>query len=166
MLVSLIPIASLQFDKVNYYTVRLGDKAVSEFREFLTRMNNERDAVELAEINRYIQKIGIEYGAQPVHFKTEGPAERLPPPYHQFIASEEAHDYGLRLYCVRLCPSIVILLSGGRKTAQKVKDCRNCYPHFDRARRVARCLTKAIWEGDMGIEGKTLWVAEDAELEI
>lgn len=121
---------------------------------------------ELAEINRYIQKIGEEYGAHKEHFKTEDAAERLPPPYHQFIESRGPDDYGLRLYCIRLTPSVVILLNGDRKTALKVKDCKNCYPHFDRARKISRKINEAIVEGFIEIneDDKEIIVEEDFEI--
>ena len=169
MVVEITPIASLYYEKVHYYTVRFGNRAVSEFRNFIARMSgNARDAYELAEINRYIQLIGKEYGAYPQHFKNEDAAERLPPPYHQFIEADSSFDYGLRLYCIRLSPSVVILLNGDRKTALKAKDCKNCYPHFDRARRIARNITQAIQEGNMEIDeyNKEILLDNDFELEI
>jgi hypothetical protein len=127
-----------------------------------------KDAMELAELNRYIQLIGEKYGAQPQHFKNEDAAERLPPPYHQFIESDSPNDYGLRLYCIRISPSIVILLNGNRKTALKVKDCKNCYPHFDKSRRLARKITQAIQDGVIEIDeyNKEILLETDFELEI
>lgn len=159
----------MQFEKVHYYTVRLEGRAVNEFSDFYKRMNeNEKDKVELAEINRYIEKIGEEYGAKPQHFKSEDAAERLPPPYHQFIDSDSPDDYGLRLYCIRLSHSVVILLNGDRKTALKVKDCKNCYPHFEKARRIARKINEAIVEGfaEIDEENKEFVIDEEFELSI
>ena len=138
-------------EKVRYYTVRLEDKAISEFRDFQQRMRMH-SKMELDEINMYIRFIGEKYGAQKGHFKTEDAAERLPPPYHEFIETEDVNDFGLRLYCIRLSPGVVILLNGDRKTALKVKDCKNCYKHFDLSRRIAKRIDKAIVEGDLKID--------------
>src|SRR5688500_17022902 len=91
---------------------------------------NVKDKRQLSEINRFIQQIGEEYGAEDQFFKRERYAERLPPPNYRFIDSDGETDFGLRLYCLKLSESVVILLNGDRKTAQKIQDCPNCYPHF------------------------------------
>ena len=169
MIFDIVPISTLQFEKVHYYTVRFENRAANEFRDFQTRMSNaKKDQIELGEINRYIEKIGKVYGASKAHFKDEDAAERLPPPYHQFIETDEANDFGLRLYCIRLSPSVVILLNGGRKTALKVRDCKNCYPHFDKARRISKKINEAILDGTIEIDegGKEIVIDEDLELSI
>jgi hypothetical protein len=173
LIVRLAPLQNLRFSRVQYYTVYFGEAKVSEFIDFQRRMNTEANRLELGEINRYIERIGKEYGAQPQHFRSEDAAEALPPPYHQFIESdrsEEHHgpDFGIRLYCIRLTPSIVILLNGNRKTALKVNDCSNCYPHFDRARKLARRITQAIQDGfiELDEESKEILIEDDFDLEI
>lgn len=167
MIVKLVTIPSLQFEKVHYYSVRLENRNVSEYRDFQLKMsgNDEKDRIELAEINRYIERIGEEYSATTRHFKVEDAAERLPPPYHRFIEGDFG-DYGLRLYCIRLTPYIVILLNGDRKTALKVQDCAKCYSHFDKARKLAKQMTEAIEQGYISIdeENKEI-VFEDDEFE-
>ncbi len=127
------------------------------------KMGNQ---VELAEINRYIQLIGQKYGAHENHFKNEDAAERLPAPYHHFIESDNPDDYGLRLYCIRLSHSIVILLNGDRKTKLKVAECENCKPHFTKAVALAKKITAAILNGDIEIndDEKKIDICEDFEL--
>ena len=169
MLVEIVPIASLQFEKVHYYTVRFENRELSEYRDFNIRMQQDvKNAIELAEINRYIENIGEEYGALKEHFKDEDAAERLPPPYHQFIESDDPNDFGLRLYCIRLSPTVVILLNGDRKKALKVQDCDKCFPHFDRARKIAKKINEAIVEGfiEVDSENKKINTEEDFELTI
>lgn len=169
MIVDIIEIPSLAFEKVRYYSVLLENRPMNEFRDFQTRMALQPgNRAELAEINRYIEEIGEKTGAFPGQFKNEDAAERLPPPYHQYLPSGDVNDYGLRLYCIRLSPSIVILLNGDRKTALKVKDCENCFPHFDRARKLAVKITKAIEDGFMELdeENKELIIDEDFELTV
>ncbi len=169
MIVHLVPIAFLRFKKVTYYSVRLNNKAISEFRDFQQQLAaNKANEIELAEINRYIENIGERTGAYPQHFKTEDAAERLPPPYHQFIEAEDFGDYGIRLYCIRLSPAVVILLNGNRKTALKVQDCTYCYPHFKLAVKLSKKITAAIQNGDMAIddEMRELIIYDDFELTI
>ncbi len=167
MVVHIIPISTLALEKVRYYTVRFENRQISEFRDFQQR-TVEHSPVELAEINRYIQLIGERYGAVKEHFKAEEAAERLPPPYHQFIEIEGIGDFGLRLYCIRLTPGIVILLNGDRKTALKVQDCKYCYPHFDVARRIAKLIDKAMLDGYIELDdyNKEIRIEEDFELDL
>ncbi len=125
---------------------------------------NTNDRLELAEINRFIKKIGEKLGALSQFFKSEDAAEALPP--YSFFESDQFDDYGLRLYCIRLSPCIVILLNGNRKTALKVKDCENCFPHFDFARKLAKKITQAIIDGQIELdeENKELLIEDDFEL--
>lgn len=158
----------MQFARVHYYTIRV-EKRQPEFSDFVRRMAvDERDADELAEINRYIEQIGEHFGAYPVHFRKEDDAEGLPPPYHDFIGTDMPNDYGLRLYCIRLTPSIVILLNGDRKSARKVQQCGNCYKHFNLARRLSRQITSALVDGFITINevNRIIEQDEDFELEI
>ncbi len=156
----------MRFSRVQYYTVRKirNEKPlITEFSDFLKRMGTtEQDQTELSEINKYIELIGERYGASPEHFKVEDAAERLPPPYHAFISSDIPDDFGMRLYCIRLSPTIVILLNGDRKTSLKVQDCKKCYRHFDFARRLSRRIDQAIQDGDIELDIENMEIlAED-----
>lgn len=169
MIFDIVPIPNLRFKKVQYYTVRFKGKELYEFRDFHIRMGAvESNRLELGEIYQYIQNIGEKFGALPHHFRAEDAAEALPPSYHQFIETDDANDFGIRLYCIRLSRSVVILLNGDRKTTQKVKDCKNCFPHFDRARRIAKKLNQLILDGLLKIDEatKTIDFEDDEELSI
>ena len=128
----------------------------------------QQDRFELAEVNRYIEKIGTVYGARPSQFRDEDAAEGLPPPYHQFLETDSPDDDGLRLYCIRLSVSVVILLNGDRKTALKVKDCPKCFPHFDKARKLAKKINQAIIDKAIEIdeENRDILIEDDFELSI
>lgn len=150
---------------MHYYSVRYEGRQNSEFKDFQLRMALG-NVVELAEINRYIEMIGQKYGAYEQHFKGEDAAERLPPPYHRFIESDNYDDFGLRLYCIRLSPSVVILLNGDHKTKRKALECKNCKPHFTKAVALAKKINQAILDGYIEIneEEKELWIEDDFEL--
>ena len=150
---------------MHFYSVCFEDRKNSEFKDFQLRMA-QNNAVELAEINRYIELIGQKYGALEHHFKGEDAAERLPPPYHHFIETDDYDNYGLRLYCIRLSPSVVILLNGDRKTTRKVLECNNCKPHFTKAVALAKKINQSIIEGFIEIneEEKEIEVEDGFEL--
>jgi hypothetical protein len=168
LLVQITPIKNLSYERVTYYTVWVGERPLSEFRDFQERMAQKaEDLIELNEIRRFIKKIGEEYGAQQRYFKPEGAADRLPPPFH-VIKTDGPNDYGVRLYCIRLSEGIVILLNGNRKTALKAKNCDNCRPHFQLANRIAQKITEAIQEGyiELNHEENVIEMDEDFDLHI
>ncbi len=163
MIVQIVKIPNLSFEKVQFYSLKREEMPYSEYRDFLIRMQQKAQIIDdLQLLNNYINLIGREYGADFKHFKAEGNAERLPPPYH-FVEG----DYGVRLYCIRVATNIVILLNGDHKTAQKVQDCPNCFPHFSFANRAANAFWKAIEGGLLEIEDREIiYSNDDFELEI
>ncbi len=168
MIAQLIPIANLRLKKVAYYTVRLEGNPISEFKDFQNRMSIDiKNNSELNEIARYIQQIGDNWGAHEKHFKHERAAERLPPPYY-FIETEDSSDYGLRLYCIRLCNEIVILLNGDRKIDRNPEKCPNCAKHFKLANTLAKKITEAITDKNLflNLDTKEIEIEEDFEIEI
>jgi hypothetical protein len=165
--VEILYLEQLQFSKVSYYTVQVKGRYLSEFRDFQTRMQqNEKDKKQLAEINRFIEKIGKHYGAEDRFFKREGNAERLPPATYRFIESDGETDFGLRLYCVKVSEEVVILLNGDRKTTQSIKDCPNCKPHFDFANKISDAIYEARTKEQIEIDGFEILMDEDFTLNI
>lgn len=157
-----IQLEHLQFSKVWFYTIQVEGKSVSEFQDFQKRMQlDKKDKKQVAEINRYIEQIGKYYGAQDRYFKREGHAERLPPPTHRFIDSDGETDFGLRLYCIRISDEIVILLNGDRKTTQKLRDCKNCKPHFDFANRISDLIFDAKQRDLLEFDGFDILVDDE-----
>jgi hypothetical protein len=150
---------------VYFYTVQIGDRPMSEFDDFQQRMSTLENRKELAEINKYIANIGDIYGAITNHFRKEDDAEALPPTYHYF-ETEGVNDYGIRLYCIRLTPSIVILLNGDRKTALKVKDCKKCKKHFEIAVTISKKITQAKLDDFIDFDDKDILMNDDFELTI
>ena len=110
--------------------------------------------------------IGKVYGAQDQYFKREGMAERLPPPTFRFLDSDGESDFGLRLYVNRLSEELVILLNGDRKTAQSVRDCPNCKPHYEFANKISDAIYYAIKDEKIEINGKDILTDEGFFLEI
>lgn len=157
----------MQFSRVSYITVKIHGKALNEYEDFYTRMSiDQKDLRQHNEIKRYIERIGKIYGAQDQFFKREGMAERLPPPTHRFIDSDGETDFGLRLYCVRLNDELVVLLNGDRKTAQRVRDCLRCKPHYDLANKVSDAIYYAKRNGLIEIEGRDILMDEGFSLEL
>lgn len=163
----ILQIKGLQLLKVNYYTIWIEDDSspTPEFIDFVNRMNEgENNKKELQELLIFIKQIGNKYGALKRFFHHEAAADALSVPVEHIDIESELNDFGLRLYCIRLSESTVILLNGARKTAQKVQDCPNCYKHFQVANKIAKAIDKAISEKEVVLIGKELEQDENFEL--
>jgi hypothetical protein len=163
----LLYVPDLQFSKVSYCTVKIWGRDLTEFEDFQYRMGkNEKDRRQRDEINRFIDRIGEIYGAQDQYFKREGRAERLPPPTYRFIDSDGEEDFGLRLYCVKLNDELVVLLNGDRKTAQSVRDCARCKPHYDLANKVSDAIYYATKDDKLEINGRDILTEDNFHLRL
>lgn len=135
------------FRKVQYYSVCFeGDEFPEDFK-FEKRFGNSEEFLESYNIIRYwLAKIGDERGASSRYFRKEKltSEERhfyscaLPAPteedlFGNYVSNTDEtsiSDRCLRLYCLRLSDSVVVLYNGDIKTADKVQKCPNCYPYF------------------------------------
>lgn len=162
----IIEIKGLQLTKVNYYTIWIDGNDNAEFRDFAIRMNlSLKNRNEFQELIVFINKIGNEYGALKRHFHHEAAADALSPPYLEHIDIEsEKNDFGLRLYCMRITDSIVILFNGDRKTTKTAQDCSNCAKYFRLAQRLAKAIDYSIRESSLSVEYKYLLIEENFEL--
>lgn len=158
-------ITRLTCKKVSYYTVQIDDKD-DEFNDFLRRMSAVPEyAIELGEIIQYILEIGNIHGAKTAHFRHERAAEALPPEYHKFLGSEE-NQYGLRLYCIRLTNSAVILLNGDMKTNLYPDKCDNCKKHFELANKLSKKIDEAIVNKEIFINDQEIEFTDDFEINL
>lgn len=168
MHVSIVDLDALNFTKIKFYSVLVDGKSNSEFMDFLKRMKISNPN-KLGELVIFINEIGEKYGAKTHLFRDERKAEALPPEYFQYLESDESDNnspYGLRLYCMRVNESVVILFNGDLKTAQKVQDCKNCKPHFDRANKFALKIQEAILKRDIVPAHKIINQIDNFEFEI
>ena len=140
-----------------FYTVRWLDAEYSETDKFLLKFKN------LPELNESLQnlvsfifkKIANETGALQPFFRFENRAEALPPSGGYFI-DEIFIDYAnfpLRLYCLRICDSLVILFNGAAKTSKSAQDGETSMV-FAEANLFAKRITQAIRE-------KTIYITDD-----
>jgi len=162
-----VVMSSLSTPLVRFYSIKLGERPVSEFYDFQQRMSLDEDnKQEVGEINSYIKEIATKYGAQEWCFRSEDSAEALPPRTQRFIEINAQNDYGIRLYCIRLGPGIVILLNGNRKTTQKVNDCPLCNPHFQIARKLSTKINHAITGKEIALDHaeNEITIEDDFEL--
>lgn len=135
-----------RYDKVAYYSVSIDGNEKSLFEEFIAK-HSSRNKRKLNHILKWMQIIGMKYGAQTRIFRNEAygaDTSALPPKGKKREPVYEENGVivsnNLRLYCLRASESVVFLFGGDIKTARNAQDCPNVKTHF----KLANALTKAI----------------------
>jgi hypothetical protein len=109
-----------------FYTVRWEDASNSETDKFFAKFENDsRLDWALQELAILLTKIiGNKTGALSCFFRFENKAQALPPAGKMPIDSITLNyeEFPLRLYCLRITESIVVLFNGGEKTAHSAQD--------------------------------------------
>ncbi len=104
-----------------FYTVRWEDAEYSETEKFFLKYENHitlrRPMQELAMF--ISKKIGDETGALEDFFRFENAAQALPPSGTYQVEALFLHfgHFPLRLYCLRISETLVVLFNGSEKTA-------------------------------------------------
>jgi len=139
---SIVQVSKLK--KITYYSVHFDDKQVNEFEDFINKHANDSEIEEeYADLIGWIYKLGEDVGALRHYFRPEKRADALPPPA-KFI--EIDYTENLRLYCMRISKSIVILFNGGIKTTNTAQQCPNVRPCFNLANKLAHAIDELIYE--------------------
>lgn len=152
------------YRKVNYYTVKFEDKDESEFQNFITKHEDEENVSdEFADIISWLEKLGDDIGADIRYFRHEKQADALPPPA-KFV--EIDYTENLRLYCMRISDSIIILFNGAIKTENKAQDCPNVKGYFNMANKLVSKIDQLIINGEISIDSDdfTLIIEEGTEI--
>lgn len=143
-----------QGKQCTFYTVRWVDAELSETDKFFVKYENdstfERPIQELAKFMS--KKIGGELGALEDFFRFENLAQALPPS-GTYKVGDIYINYGnfpLRLYCLRISESLVVLFNGGEKTAENAQGGKTSMAFHD-ANFFAKRILDAIIKKDIYI---------------
>ncbi len=104
-----------------FYTVRWEDSPISETDKFFMKYEIhiifQRSIQELATF--ISNEIGDKFGALEYFFRFENAAQALPPSgrYKVEHLSINFGNFPLRLYCLRISETLVVLFNGGEKTS-------------------------------------------------
>ena len=113
------------FEEVNYYSIRLEGSDMTEFEDFLNRMESEPAHEEdVINLFTWLELIGENEGAKEKFFRHEGyisDAKALPPK-SSLMEDNELPVNDIRLYCQRLNEHVVILFNGGIKTTPTAQE--------------------------------------------
>lgn len=140
--------------RCTFYTVRWEDAEHSETDKFLMKFSkDEKLKTSLEELAKFIEiAIGDEYGALAAFFRFEDLAHALPPSGQHKVEDIWINysNFPLRLYCLRISESLVVLFNGGEKTAATAQAGRTSMP-FREANRFADEILKALYQKDIYI---------------
>ncbi|GGI58484.1 hypothetical protein [Winogradskyella haliclonae] len=153
-------------EKVAFYTVRSDEESeFSETEDFLIRMRQSDYVQQFHELMEFtFEIIGNQTGAHEDWFnRFERVAEALPPK-KDWKTKQQAHtneinfdifNNKVRLYCLRLSDSVVVLFNGGVKlTTGRAEDDPNVSIHFRQANTYAQRIYDAISDGTIDIQHK------------
>lgn len=163
--ISFEEIPELSSQTVHFYSVKLGRDPVCEFEKFdAIEFQNPTHLEELQIIYETIEQIRHR-GAKGFYFHPEGPAEALPR-VSKIMMERNKEDFGIRLYCIHINESSVILLNGGVKTNLDPTLCPNVADHFNRALKIAVRLKRAIKDDLIRFTANGMGADENFEIDI
>jgi len=130
--IEIVQNGDLDFTKVRYYTLKYIDQDKSEIDKFYEKYSEEYPK-SVYFLKMWIQEIGEYKGALPQYFRKEDTVSALPPPAEE-LRRINIDGYQektkLRLYCIVLSPSVVLLVNGGIKESKLLKDSPTCYEQY------------------------------------
>lgn len=140
--------------KCTFYTVRWEYAELSETHKFLDKVKGDaRLKNSLQELAKFLEiVIGDEKGALEVFFRFENTAHALPPAGEHQVG-EITINYGnfpLRLYCLRISDSLVVLFNGAEKTSKAAQDGKTSMA-FHEANQFAKRILEALREKEIYI---------------
>lgn len=161
-----------EFDDVMYYTLRFeyDDEefdSFSEMEKFIEKFKTTGGDIyeEFSTILTLIKEIGYR-GAKAKYFRSEELAEALPgrPSRTDFMTINI--DSKVRLYCIRLSESVVILYNGDIKTVNGAEFCPNVKGYFREINKIAKNITREIRDNHFILEHKCIRCDDELSVEI
>ena len=148
-----------EFKKVRFYTFQKEEQKESETAQFFNKMKTNEEVVdELNRLAQWIVEIGNNHGALLELFRFEDEAYALPPPPRgqREVGITQIEHNDLRLYCVWISESIVILANGGLKKSATVQGTPELMPHFRFAKTMGKQINQLISEKSFQYRGKQI----------
>lgn len=141
------------FPLVTFYSVKKEGEDVSETEKFVRRFyQHEEFSEDYNQIAYLLQLMGEEEGASDDFFtRHEDEASALPPKKVYFL-DIPFHTNRLRLYCVKVCDTVVVLFNGGEKSAQTAQQSPDLQAKFRDAKRFAQKIWAEIQDQQIEVD--------------
>ncbi|SMD42076.1 hypothetical protein SAMN00777080_0613 [Aquiflexum balticum DSM 16537] len=146
-----------------FYSVKWLDEDFTETDKFILKYKDKTEFSEsLQALASFITDVIGEDGAYESYFRFENDAHAIPPSgiYQVGEIEIDYRDFKLRLYCLRICESIVVLFNGAEKTSQKAQD-GNTSMVFYEANMFAQRILKAIIKREILIDTENARILSD-----
>ena len=148
MIVYFEKLSEISTDKVSFYSPRFIKSSLTEYEKFLQN-DFSKHSIELSILTKTIKEMGLR-GAKPYYFTKDEKGAFALPIVSPEVKKANKKDFGIRLYCLFLNESIVVLLNGGIKTvAHSPEKCPNISQFFKDAIKLESKLSKAKQNGDV-----------------
>ncbi len=140
--------------RCTFYTVRWEEAVLSETDKFFQKFRkDEQLKTSLQELAKFLEiVIGDEKGALEDFFRFENTAQALPPSGNHKVG-EIIINYGnfpLRIYCLRISDSLVVLFNGGEKTAENAQGGKTSMVFYE-ANQFAKRILEALQQKEIYI---------------
>jgi hypothetical protein len=155
------------FRKVRFYTFQFEEDNISETAKFFDKLKTiESITDDLNRVAQWIVEIGQNHGALIELFRFEEEAYALPPPPkgQRKVGITQIEHNDIRLYCVWISESIVILANGGIKKSATTQGTPELMPHFRFAKSMGRQINQLMTEGLFQFRGKEIIDTEQIDL--
>jgi len=149
---------SLDFTKVRYYTLKFIDEEKSEYQKFIDEYKGEYLSC-INFLKLWIARIGEKFGAHDQYFRPEDNASALPPPTKEIRKIDftiDRKNLSIRLYCIVLSLDVVILVSGGIKESDAVRDSPTCFEKLMFAQSISSQLHFSKKRREWSLKGKDI----------
>jgi hypothetical protein len=137
-----------------FYTVRWEDAELSETDKFFVKYENDSTFQRpMQELAKFIsKKIGDEMGALADFFRFENAAQALPPSGRHKVEDLYINfgNFPLRLFCLRISETLVVLFNGGEKTSDTAQGGKTSMA-FQEANIFAKRILDALRDKDIYI---------------
>jgi hypothetical protein len=151
-------------EKVTFYTFRHEDSELSETDKFFERFqgtsaiaNDKKYLEDFNDIVALIDEIGRK-GAFKKYFRDEGKVEALPSEFRKYIGDK------LRLFCIRLSDSIVILGNGGIKSSLKTQNSPDLSTKFYLMGTIADAINQLLQRKEWVLKYKNIEPKDNLEI--
>jgi hypothetical protein len=137
------------------FTVRWEGAEWSETEKFMQKFRQDpRLRPALLELIAFLDIIANERGAHESFFRFEDQAQALPPRGRRRFGELrfDFSNFELRLYCLRLSDTILVLFNGGEKNSRTAQD-GVCSMQFREAKEFAKRILKALYDRDIKVSG-------------
>ena len=147
-----------QTEICSLFTISAEGEAMSELEKFIVN-NSQTYSTELNIILGAINRMLTSSGFLERYFRPEGKMS-------DHVCALPIQSGKLRLYCLRMNDSILIVGNGGVKDSKRYQDCPELNGYVVDLQQLDKALRFAIKRGDVTIEERTINGIEDTKFEI